>query len=66
LIYAGPITASSANTINAIGYMSGFSDSAVTSATYTVKTPSGMPSTPVLGDTSIDASAMNHGNWPAR
>jgi hypothetical protein len=63
LVYTGPITVSSANTINAIGCMSGSADSPVASATYTVQVPSGMPFVPVLGDTFVaSGSPTVYGN----
>jgi hypothetical protein len=66
-VYARPITVVSANTINAIAYMNGFSNSVVSSATYTVKIPSGMPFSPVLGDAYVSSASptMNFSNLPA-
>jgi hypothetical protein len=58
-IYTGPIAVTSANTINAVAYI-GASNSALASATYTIKTPSGMPFITVLGDSYVNG-ALNYG-----
>ncbi len=58
-VYTAPIMVTSANTINAIAFMSGLTDSPLASATYTVKTPSGMPFVPVLGDATISSTSAS-------
>jgi unsaturated rhamnogalacturonyl hydrolase len=47
-IYSGPVSISSTTTLKAMAYESGFTDSAVTSATYTIGSSGGTVATPVF------------------
>ena len=54
-LYSGPIAIPSASTITAIAYESGFRDSTISSATYTIARPAGVAFTPVAADTYISS-----------
>jgi hypothetical protein len=58
-IYSGPITLTATTTIKAIAYESGFVDSAVASATYTVGTSGGNPTLTQSNATASNAPSNN-------
>ncbi|HTQ32397.1 MAG TPA: chitobiase/beta-hexosaminidase C-terminal domain-containing protein, partial [Opitutaceae bacterium] len=47
-LYSGPVSVSTSTTINAIAYEAGFTDSAVTNATYTISNPMQPAAAPVF------------------
>ena len=63
-LYSGPVTVSTTTTINAIAYQSGLTDSAVTSAAYTITLPtiSGLSPTTGAADVQITISGTGFGS----
>ncbi len=62
-VYTGPISIGATSTVRAIAYLSGMSNSSVSTATYTINTGGGSAKLPIAG--SAVTASSNDGNVPA-
>lgn len=64
-LYSGPVTIAATTTLKAIAYATGYSDSSVASATYTISSGGGLTGTSGNGFHSVPMSPPESGNFTA-